>query len=112
MRDVAVLSGNGAEEALDFRTEFHGRLLDLLGSGKDGPRRTARLRYPCRDIAKRGDHRLAPRGSAGDVVRNLPGRQFLLLDGAGYLGSVGIDLLHPARDRADRGGRSLGRALD
>ena len=31
-----VLSGNGAEEALDFRTAFHGRLLDLLGSGKDG----------------------------------------------------------------------------
>ena len=92
-RDVAILSGNGAEEALDFRTEFHGRLLDLLGSGKDGLRRAARLRHPGRDIAKRGDHGLAPRGGAGDVVRNLPGRQFLLLDGAGNLGGVGIDLL-------------------
>jgi hypothetical protein len=111
-RDVAILSGNGAEEALDFRTEFHGRLLDLLGSGKDGLRRAARLRHPGRDIAKRGDHGLAPRGGAGDVVRNLPGRQFLLLDRAGNLGGVGIDLLHPARDRADRGDRSLGRALD
>ena len=91
------LRRDGAEKFLNLAAQPRGRLLDLVGGGEHRCRGAARPRDAVRDFGECGDHGPGVGGGAGDALGNFHGRGVLLLDGAGDLRGVAVDLLASAR---------------
>src|SRR5579864_5581692 len=107
----AILRRHRAQKFFEFAAQLGGRGFDLFGGLKHHFRRASRLGDAAGDFVERGPDRLGASRGAGDVVRNLAGRRFLLLDRAGDRRRILTDVVHALGDVADRRHGARRRAL-
>src|SRR5580692_9548576 len=89
------LRRHGAQKFFELAAQLGGRQFDLFGGREHGFRGAAGLGDARGDFVERRRDRLGAGRGAGDVVRNLTRRRFLLLDRAGDRRRILIDVPHP-----------------